>query len=333
MPARAQVESEVGKLSEKRAHRAVGSVLGAALVLCIAMASVSPALGAQNGVIVFQRGVQHGGHFVSVSPSGQGLRSIGPAPASEISPGNQGAAFSPDGRQIIFAAATAVNSGSSGSGIFTIGVDGGGLSALLSSSGPASINPSTLTFNSPSYFPNGQEIVFAAVEGFGSEYRIYAARLDGADRRQLTSAHEDLEPHVSPNGGEIAFDRIANRHSAIYIMASSGSPPQRISARGCDAGFGGFSPDGGQIVLAQGCRGKREGLFTMTSDGSHIRRLTRPGPGTSDTDPVFSPDGQSIAFLRISKHGQRRLFTIRANGSRLRRVISNANAPIWQPLP
>ena len=311
---------------------AVG-VLAVALALCIAMASASPGLAGQNGVIVFQRGVQNGGHFVSVLPSGQGLRFIGPGPANEVSPGNQGAAFSPDGQEIIFAATTAVNSGSPGSGIFTIGVDGGGLSALLSSSGPASINPSTLTFNSPSYFPNGQEIVFAAVEGFGSEYRIYAARLDGSDCRQLTSAHEDLEPHVSPDGSEIAFDRIANRHSAIYIMSSSGSTPQRISARGCDAGFGGFSPDGGQIVLAQGCGGKREGLFTMAPDGSHIRRLTRHRPGTSDTDPVFSPDGQSIAFLRISRHGQRRLFTIRANGSRLRRIVGNADPPIWQPLP
>lgn len=71
----------------------------------------------------------------------------------------------------------------------------------------------------------------------------------------------------------------------------------------------------------------------MAPDGSHIRRLTRPRPGTSDANPLFSPDGQSIAFLRISMHGQRRLFTIRANGSRLRRIVGNANPPIWQPLP
>jgi len=297
------------------------------------MALPSPGLAAQNGVIVFQRGVEHGGHFVSVSPTGGGLRSIGPSPASEISPGNQGAGFSPDGQKIIFAATTGTNSGSSGSGIFTMGVDGGAPSTVLSSGGPSSSNPGGLTFNSPSYFPNGQEIVFSAVEGFGSEYRIYAMGLDGSGRRQLTSGYEDYEALVSPSGAEIAFDRIRNRHSSIDIMSSAGSTPRRISARNCDAGLGGFSPDGRRLVFVQSCGRNSAALFTMAPDGSNRRRLTRSRPRTVDTAPVFSPDGRSVAFLRTVNHGQRQLFTINANGSGLRRIAGRADSPIWQPLP
>ena len=320
-------------MTRRETYRVAVTVFAGALTLCIAMALPSPVLAAQNGAIVFQRGVEQGGHFVSVSPTGQGLRSIGPAPTTGLSPGNQGAAFSPDGQRIIFAATTGANSGSSGSGLFTIGVDGSGLSSVISSAGPSLSNPGGLTFNTPTFFPSGQEMAFAAVEGYGSEYRIYATRTDGSNLRQLTSDHEDLAPYVSPDGAEIAFDRIGNRRSAIYVVSSSGSAPQRISTRGCDASVGGFSPDGGRIVLAQGCRGKSEGLFTMAPDGSHIRRLTRPRPGTFDANPVFSPDGQSVAFLKISKRGRRQLFTVRADGSGLRRIVGNANAPIWQPLP
>jgi TolB protein len=308
-------------------------VLGTALVLCVALASASPSLAAQNGAIVFQRGVQDGGHFVSVSPTGQGLRSIGPARSSELAPGNQGAAFSPDGQKIIFAATTAVNSGDSGSGIFTMGPDGAGLTTVISSGGPSSTNPGGLVFNSPSYFPNGQEIVFSAVEGFGSEYRINTMSLDGSARRQLTSGHEDLEARVSPDGAEIAFDRLRNRRSAIYMMSSAGSAPWRISAAGCDASLGDFSPDGRELVIVQSCGRNSAALFTMAPDGSHRRRLTRPRPGTFDTSPVFSPDGQSIAFLRSANHGQRQLFTMKANGSGIRRIASRASAPIWQPMP
>ena len=296
------------------------------------MVSPPAGLAAQNGVIVFQRGRNQNSHFVSVSPSGQGLRYIGPGPASELAPGDQGDAFSPDGQQIIFAASTAVNSGSEGSGIFTISVGGGAPRAILTSPGPPSSDSGEF-FNSPAYFPSGQEIVFAAVVGYGSEYRIYAARADGSDRRQLTSGYDDLEPHVSPDGSLIAFDRITNHHSAIYTMASAGSPPRRISARGCDASFTGFSPAGGRIVLAQVCRGKSEGIFTVAPDGSRARRLTRPRHGATDASPVFSPDGQSVAFLRVSRPEQRRLFTIGAGGSGLRRIADNASAPIWQPLP
>jgi Tol biopolymer transport system component len=311
------------------------TVIATALLLCVAMASASSGLAAQNGVIVFQRGVQHGGHFVSVSDTGQGLRSIGPSPASEISPGNQGAAFSSDGQKILFVATTGINSGSLGSGIFTIGVDGGGLSPVLSSPGQSSTDPSALTFNSPSYFPNGQEIVFAAVEGFGSEYRIYAMRLDGSDRRQLTSGYEDYEPLVSPDGAEVAFDRIRNRRSAIYTMSSAGSTPRRISASGCDASLGGFSPDGRRLVFVQSCGHNSAALFTMAPDGSHPRRLTRSRPGTFDTNPTFSPDGQSIAFLRslTANHRRPQLYTMKANGSRIRYIAARASAPIWQPIP
>ncbi len=39
-------------------------------------------------------------------------------------------------------------------------------------------------------------------------------------------------------------------------------------------------------------------LFTMNSDGSHVRRITHPPEGWRDLEPVWSPDGQRIAFHR-----------------------------------
>jgi Tol biopolymer transport system component len=303
--------------------------LALALFVCVATTSPLPASASQDGVIAFQRN----DHIFTISPTGADLRSIGPPASSELDPGNQGAGFSPDGQSIIFAAATRVNTGASGSGIFTIGADGSGLTTILSSAGGSSDGPPTFAFNTPSYFPNGQEIVFSAVEGFGSEYRIYTMNLDGSNRRQLTSGHEDYESHVSPDGTQIAFDRVQNGHSTIYIMSSAGSVPTRLSARGCDASQGGFSPDGSELVFVQACGSNSASLFTMAPDGSHRRRLTRSRPGRFDTNPAFSPDGQSIAFLRRSGHRQPRLYTMKANGSRIRRIADGAGAPTWQPVP
>ncbi len=312
-----------------QSRRPVLLSLAIALFVCVAMAPPLRASAAQDGVIAFQRN----DHIFTISPTGADLRSIGPAVSSELEPGNQGAGFSPDGQSIIFAATTRVDTGASGSGIFTIGADGSGLTTILSSAGASSDGPPTFAFNTPSYFPNGQEIVFSAVEGFGSEYRIYTMNLDGSNRQQLTSGHEDFEAHVSPDGGEIAFDRVHDGHSAIYIMSSAGSAPTRLSAPGCDASQGGFSPDGSRLVFVQSCGPGSASLFTMAPDGSHRRRLTRSRPGRFDTNPAFSPDGQSIAFLRRSGHQQPGLYTMNAKGSRIRRIANMAGAPIWQPLP
>src|SRR5215211_6292790 len=43
---------------------------------------------------------------------------------------------------------------------------------------------------------------------------------------------------------------------------------------------------------------KKSAIFTMYPNGTHIRQITHPPEGWSDTYPAWSPDGTKVAFIR-----------------------------------
>lgn len=61
-------------------------------------------------------------------------------------------------------------------------------------------------------------------------------------------------------------------------------------------------------------------LFTIASDGSGERQLTRPPASTLDDEPGWSPDGTRVVFTRSPQTGQQQLFTISSDGSGLKAV-------------
>ena len=94
--------------------------------------------------------------------------------------------WSPDGTRIVFA---------SGSQLFTIRPDGGGLTQLTTG-GPTKF--------SPSWSPDGTKIAFSG--GNGADQEIYSIGANGTGQAQLTSsAGRDVTPAWSPDGTTIAF--------------------------------------------------------------------------------------------------------------------------------
>lgn len=74
----------------------------------------------------------------------------------------------------------------------------------------------------------------------------------------------------------------------------------------------------------------KDGLYTVRSDGSRLRRLFGRYRGTG-SQPDWSPDGKRVAF---DTSGQ--IFTIGANGRALRRLTAFKNErdishPVWSP--
>jgi len=91
-----------------------------------------------------------------------------------------------------------------------------------------------------------------------------------------------------------------------------------------------------QIVFASSRAGTSH-LFSMKSDGSELKQLTKSG--LTDWNPRFSPDGSKILFSRSVEKGASEtdagvdhawdLFTISADGQAPTKVVPNATWGSW----
>ena len=67
-------------------------------------------------------------------------------------------------------------------------------------------------------------------------------------------------------------------------------------------------------------------IFTIRPDGTSVRQITWPDPGTVDDQPDWSPDGSLIAFRRCAPDTVCAIYTVRPNGSQLRRLSPPCDA-------
>lgn len=305
-------------------------VLAGALVVLQLPGDVSASattFGGRNGKLVYEAA---GGLYVVGPAGGRGAA----LPTAGVE-----AAWSRDGRRLAFA----------GEGIFVARADGSGLRDLTALPPESARFPESGDY-SPSWFPDGQRILFhrELVDAqIGSSFNVDLFVVRVTDRRlsrlTWTPGIWEQAPALSPDGKTVVFalhdERRGSRLAGgLFLLGSDGTRLRRLT-RGIDEDSPSWSPDGRQIAFVR-TRFRSTGppytfgeLHVLGADGAGLRRLTQ---GAQDYAPVWSPDGRWITFCRFSGEPSRpRQYLVRAGGGTPRRLPLTPVGCVtdWQALP
>jgi Tol biopolymer transport system component/predicted Ser/Thr protein kinase len=176
----------------------------------------------------------------------------------------------------------------------------------------------------PAFSPDGSAIAFSWTGLDGKSPGIYVFDVAGSaamPRRLTQSGFEDVSPAWSPNGTEIAFERVKPSepdNELIVVRVADGverklravrqSVPLSDSSRPLLA----WTPDGKAIVIPtfDVDSGNRSSLFRVGVDGGTATRLFASTGGDGDGYPALSPDGRWLAYALVER-GSARLFVRR----------------------
>ena len=181
--------------------------------------------------------------------------------------------------------------------VFTMNPDGLGLVKLTHSDDFS---------DAPGWSPDGEQIAFGSDRRNGAQRQeIYVMDADGSHARRVSTlpdkAGYDTAPRFSPDGNRLVFTRyITEEHgrSALFtVRVVDGGGLKQLTPWGNGAGDADWAPDGKKLVFEaypnKGCFGE---IYTVDSDGQHLKNITDNRCRGGIADPVWSPDGKKILF-------------------------------------
>jgi Tol biopolymer transport system component len=222
----------------------------------------------------------------------------GPAALGGLRWTDETPAWSPNGKEIVFAS----NRPHRGGGIdhlYLMRPDGTHLRRLTRD---------RLDAREPSFSPDGKQIVFAArVLDGNNDYTghgvIELISADGAHRRRLTPGlHGDASiPAWSPDGRWVAFvDTVSTEYgsesrSDLYVVRNDGTDRHRLAINidGSSQPLA-WAPNSKEVAVV----GADERIYRLGVDARKPVRVTQGKWGVATTDVAWSPDGSQIAYVR-----------------------------------
>ena len=219
-----------------------------------------------------------------------------------------GAAWSPDGSQIVYSSSTTVE-------------DPRRLALVAATGGLPTPLPGLSDVTHPDWGPDGQIVFVQHTEDDQSD--IWVVEPDGSGARVLVETPGlDTDPRWSPDGESVVFVTVDGANNQdVAVVESDGRGLRTLVSTPAYEYAPSFTPDGGEVLFV------RDGsIFAISLDGDDERQLT---DGPSDANPEMSSDGRRLAFLSRGS-----LYVAAPDGSQPACVVTNqaiGGGPRWQP--
>ncbi|HSB62085.1 MAG TPA: hypothetical protein VLI67_10220 [Vicinamibacteria bacterium] len=177
--------------------------------------------------------------------------------------------------------------------ILVAGLDGGGLRRILT--------PAEGQAWSPAWGAEGW-IYFSlgpTFAGPAAGVDVWRVREDGTGAANLTpgSPGNDAFPGVSADGRRVVFRSGRDGNHEVYLAATDGARPRRLTDHPATDTMPAIAPDGRQVAFASDRDGDFE-IYTLDLDREgrpEAPRRATTSPGL-DMHPKYSPDGRWIVF-------------------------------------
>jgi len=162
--------------------------------------------------------------------------------------------------------------------------------------------------------PDGQMVAFDAKPS--GNYRVYF--LGTSDNQQFRFEIVGEQADWAPDSQKVVYRSGRDGITGIWISNRDDSGHINITQNGSDS-FPAWSPDGKTIAFSRE-EGGNVDIYTMTIDGTNIKRLTdATGP---DTLPVYTPGGDIV--FRSARTGGWSIWKMSGSGANQTEIIPNA---------
>jgi Tol biopolymer transport system component len=196
------------------------------------------------------------------------------------------------------------------------------LNSLVSAGPPEEFISSTRGESGPQFSPDGSKIAFESTRT--GVYEVWLCRSDGTSLTQLTHFNASVTgtPRWSPDGQKIVFDSRPAGNADIFVIDSQGGPPRTLASEPSNEVVQSWSRDGRWIYFASDRTGSWE-VWKMPSTGGSAVRVTRHGGFAA----FESPDGRFLYYAKgLTVPG---LWRIPIGGGEEVELISSLEAGYW----
>ena len=174
-------------------------------------------------------------------------------------------------------------------------------------------------FNSQ-FSPDGQRVAFESDRSGNEE--IWTCNSDGSNPAQFTFLGAWAgTPRWSPDGRQIAFDSQAKGDWNIYTASADGGLPHCLTTEAADDNVPSWSRDGRWIYFASKRSGESQ-VWKVPSQGGAAVQLTRHGGFVA----FESPDGKLVYYTKDGVNG---IWQVPVEGGEETLVFESFNSSTW----
>ncbi len=166
------------------------------------------------------------------------------------------------------------------------------------------LTASTLDETTPSYSPDGKQVVFTSTRSGAEE--LWISSVDGANLRQMTSmgGPNCAGAQWAPDGQSILFNSTREGTSDLYLLFPRTGEVRRLTTDPAEELEAHWSRDGQSIYFGSNRSGRFE-IWRITADGSVPTQLTTHGGQSAEESPdrrslYYSKNGSPTTIWRLS---------------------------------